>query len=140
MSCHEASLGMGSPSLLHIYSSPKSQIKQDLIWVTRVFWSVHISLWVAASFAVRIFSFSRWPGGSDGKESVCNAEDPGLILGSGRFSPSPTREKGMATHSSVLAWRIPWTEEPGGPQSMGSQRVGHDCATNFYFLTNSVHF
>ena len=35
-------------------------------------------------------------------------------------------EKGMATHPSVLAWRIPWTEEPGGLQSMGSQRVGHD--------------
>jgi len=35
-------------------------------------------------------------------------------------------EKGMAIHSSVLAWRIPWTEEPGGLQSMGSQRVGHD--------------
>ena len=35
-------------------------------------------------------------------------------------------EKGMATHSSSLAWRIPWTEEPGGLQSMGSQRVGHD--------------
>ena len=34
-------------------------------------------------------------------------------------------EKGMATHSSVLAWRIPWTEEPGGLQSMGSQRFGH---------------
>ena len=35
-------------------------------------------------------------------------------------------EKGMATHSSILAWRIPWTEEPGGLLSMGSQRVGHD--------------
>ena len=35
-------------------------------------------------------------------------------------------EKGIATHSSILAWRIPWTEEPGGLQSMGSQRVGHD--------------
>ena len=35
-------------------------------------------------------------------------------------------EKGMATHSSTLAWRIPWTEEPGGLQSMGLQRVGHD--------------
>ena len=35
-------------------------------------------------------------------------------------------EKGMATLSSILAWRIPWTEEPGGLQSMGSQRVGHD--------------
>ena len=35
-------------------------------------------------------------------------------------------EMGMETHSSILAWRIPWTEEPGGLQSMGSQRVGHD--------------
>ena len=35
-------------------------------------------------------------------------------------------EKGMATHSSILAWRIPWTEEPGGLQSMGSLRVRHD--------------
>ena len=35
-------------------------------------------------------------------------------------------EKGMATHSSILAWRIPWTEEPGELQSLGFQRVGHD--------------
>ena len=35
-------------------------------------------------------------------------------------------EEGMATHSSILAWRIPWTEEPGALQSMGSQRVGHN--------------
>ena len=39
-------------------------------------------------------------------------------------------EKGMATHSSTLTWRIPWTEEPGRLQSMGSQRAGHDSATN----------
>ena len=38
-------------------------------------------------------------------------------------------EKGMATHSSILAWRIPWTEEPGALQSVGSQRVGHEWAT-----------
>ena len=38
-------------------------------------------------------------------------------------------EKGMATHSSILVWRIPWTEEPGRLQSMGLQRVGHDWAT-----------
>ena len=35
-------------------------------------------------------------------------------------------EKAMATHSSTLGWKIPWTEEPGRPQSMGSRRVGHD--------------
>ena len=39
-------------------------------------------------------------------------------------------EKEMATHSSILAWRIPWTEEPGGLQSTGSQRVGHNWATS----------
>ena len=39
-------------------------------------------------------------------------------------------EKEMATHSSILAWRIPWTEEPGGLQSMGSQRFGHNRVTN----------
>ena len=38
-------------------------------------------------------------------------------------------ETAMALHSSTLAWKIPWTEEPGGPQSMGSLRVGHDLAT-----------
>ena len=38
-------------------------------------------------------------------------------------------EEGMATHSSILTWRIPWTEEPGSLQSMGSQRVGHNLAT-----------
>ena len=39
-------------------------------------------------------------------------------------------EKGMATNSSILAWRIPWTEEPGRLQSTGSKRVGHDWVTN----------
>ena len=37
-------------------------------------------------------------------------------------------EEGMATHSSILAWRIPWTEEPGGLQSIGLQKVRHDCS------------
>ena len=58
------------------------------------------------------------PGGSDGKESACNVGDLGLIPG---WEDPP--EEDMATHSSILAWRIPWTEEPGGLQSMGSQRV-----------------
>ena len=41
-------------------------------------------------------------------------------------------EKEMATHSSILAWRVPWTEEPSRLQSMGSQRVGHDCVTTTF--------
>ena len=46
-------------------------------------------------------------------------------------------EKGMATHSSILAWRIPWTKEPGGLQSKESQRVGHNLVTNiFHFSLN----
>ena len=44
-------------------------------------------------------------------------------------------EEEMATHSSILAWRIPWTEEPGGLQSMGSHRVGHDWVTNTFTFT-----
>ena len=44
----------------------------------------------------------------------------------------------MATHFSVLAWRIPETEEPGGLQSMGSQRVEHDCATSLFFFLSSI--
>ena len=43
-----------------------------------------------------------------------------------RIFPWIKLEKKMATHSNILAWRIPWTEEPGGVQSMGSLKVGHD--------------
>ena len=64
-----------------------------------------------------------FPGGSDGKESSCNA----WVQSLGQENPL---EKEMAMHSSILAWKIPWTEEPGGLQSMGSQRVGHDWATD----------
>ena len=58
-----------------------------------------------------------FPGGSISKESAYNVGDPGSIPGSGT-SPG---EGGMATHSSIRAWRIPWTEEPGGLQSTGLQ-------------------
>ena len=68
-------------------------------------------------------TFAISPGGSDGKESAYTAGDPGLIPGSGR---PPGGREGMATHSSILAWRVPWTEEPGRLQSMGSQRVRHN--------------
>ena len=65
-----------------------------------------------------------FPGGTGGKESACNAGDirgAGSIPGLGR-----PLEVDMATHSSILAWRIPWTEEPGRLQSIGSHGVGHD--------------
>ena len=104
------------------------------------------------------------PDSSAGKESACNAGDPGSIPGSGRSLGEGTGyplqyswaslvawlvnntpamretwvqslgwedplEEGMATHSSILAWRIPWTQEPGGLQSMASQKVGHSWMT-----------
>ena len=61
------------------------------------------------------------PGDSDGKGSVCNVGDQGSIPGLGR-SPG----EGNGYHSSILAWGIPWKEEPGRLQPMGSQRVRHN--------------
>ena len=54
-----------------------------------------------------------FPGGSDGKESTCSTGDRGSIPGS-----EDPLEKGMATHSSVLAWRIPWTNSPWGHKEL----------------------
>ena len=62
-----------------------------------------------------------FPGGSSGKESACNAGDPVRFLGQ-----EDPLEREMATHSNILAWRIPCTDEPGRVQSMGLHRVGHD--------------
>ena len=83
---------------------------------------------VNLQFRVRLFSFlgsilrivaasHGFPGGSVVKNPPANAGDVGLLPGSG-----DPLEKGMASHCSILAWRIPWTEDPGGLQSMGSQR------------------
>ena len=77
----------------------------------RVIIYTHISIW-------------GFPGGASGKEPSANAgdiRDVGLILG----LENPLTEV-MATHSSIPAWRIPQTEEPGGLQSKGSQRIRHD--------------
>jgi len=68
--------------------------------------------------------FSVFHGGSVVKNSPANAGDASLIPGSGR-----SQGEEMTTHSSILAWEIPWTEEPGGLQSMGSQRVRHHLGT-----------
>ena len=67
-----------------------------------------------------LFGLPRW---LSGKKFACQA-DVGSMHGSGK-----SLEKEMAIHSSVLAWETPWTEEPGGIQAMGSQRVAHNLAT-----------
>ena len=64
-----------------------------------------------------IYDLLGFPGGSDCKELAFNVGNLGSIPGSGR-----SQEKGMATHSSILAWELPWSEEPGGLQSKGSQK------------------
>ena len=65
-----------------------------------------------------------FPGGSVIKNPPANAGEAGMILWLGRCSGEE-----MTTHFSILAWEIPWTEELGRLQSVGSQRVGHDLAT-----------
>ena len=73
------------------------------------------------NIAVTLEPLLVFPGGSDGKEPACNAGDAGLIPGSGR-SPG----EGNGSHSSVLVWRISWTEEPGALRFTGLQSVGQD--------------
>ena len=74
--------------------------------------------------------FLGFPCGSAGKESTCNTGDPGLILG---WWGSSENEK--ATHSSILAWRIPWTVE-----SMGWKRVGHNWVTFSQYMNWNMGF
>ena len=69
----------------------------------------------------RIMLLVGIPGDSEDKESACNAGDLRRTLGW-----EDLLEKEMATHPSMLAWRIPWTEELDGLWSLGLQRVGHD--------------
>ena len=64
-----------------------------------------------------------FPGGASGKEPAANAGDNMQVPSLDQENPL---EEGMATHSSILSWRLPWTEEPDGLQSIGLQRVGHD--------------
>ena len=66
----------------------------------------------------------------DGKEYACNVGDLGWIPGSGR-----SHGEGNATHSSILAWITPWTEELGGLESTVSRRVGNNWATNTFSFT-----
>ena len=74
---------------------------------------------------ILIYGIEGFPGGTSGKEppsaSAGATGDVGLILGQ-----EDSLEEKMATYSSILAWKIPWTEEPGQLQSIGLQRVRHD--------------
>ena len=74
-------------------------------------------------------NFSDFPCGSDGKASAYNAGDQLPAVQEARvqsLAQEDLLDKEMATHSSILAWKIPWTEEPGRLQSMRPERVRHD--------------
>ena len=84
-----------------------------------------------STILVMCWVFLDFPDGSVGKNPpVMQETQETWVQALGQEDPL---EEGMAIHSSILAWRIPRTEKPGGLQSMGSQRVRHDWATNFHF-------
>ena len=84
-----------------------------------------------------LYSSRRLPQWLSDKENPCSSGDAGeagLTLG----QEDPLEEE-MATHSSILAWKIPWLEEPGGLLSMGLQRIGHDWAIELVCPHGCVH-
>ena len=112
-------------------------ILQDLSFLTRNWtwgvsseskesWPLDCHGLPGVSYVLYIYIWD-FPGGSDGKASAYNAGDPVRSLGW-----EDPLEKEMATHSTILAWKIPWTEDPGRLQSMGSQRVRHDWVTSLH--------
>ena len=100
----------GPPTILTLHSG--------ISWLKQGYWPPH---YLESSTYFIVYCD---PGGSGGQVSTHNAGDLSSTPGLGR---SP--EKEMTVHSNTFAWRIPWTEEHGGLQPMGSQRVGHGWAT-----------
>ena len=90
-------------------------------------YSFHLLLGVG--LCVSIYSAWGFPGSSVVKNLPANAGAMDSVPGLGRFPG-----KGNGYHSSILAWKIPWTEDPCRLQFMGSQRVGHDWATETNYL------
>ena len=105
------------PSIHYVLSATELKfpnLKLELSMPCPIFSQLSLSSTCSPPIFCPRLNSSPIPDGSNSKEFACNAGDPGSIPGLGR---SP--EKEMATHSSILAWRIPWTEEPGGLQTMG---------------------
>ena len=79
---------------------------------------------------LQVYSFTTEPPGSpkfNGSNAYCRErERESWITDETKVPSTPSWEREMATHSNILAWRVLWTEEPGGLLSMGSHRVGHD--------------
>ena len=91
----------------------------DLFHILYMYY-VYVYVCVCVCIHMYVYMYMGFPGSSDGKDSACNVGNLGQPL-----CWVDTLQEGMAVHSSILAWRIPWTEEPGGRQVVGSQRVRH---------------
>ena len=107
----------GRPSVSAWEWSPRAT--QGTAWITAPTSQFPTCIWLLNYLPLK--GVLGFPGGSVGKESACSAGDSGLITGW-----EDPLEKGTATHSHILAWETPRTEEPGRLQFMGSQRVGYD--------------
>ena len=103
-----------SPPPLLLPSRPES--------ISETSWRLHWRVWFFTLFNKSYWELGGFPGGTSGKEPACQCKRR-QVRSLGWEDPL---EKGAATRSRILAWRIPGTEEPGGLQSMGSQRGRHD--------------
>ena len=91
---------------------------------------------IANSKFLKFNTYMAFSGGLEDKASACNAGDIRMrVWPLGQEDPL---EEGLATHSSILAWRIPWAEKSGGLQSTGSQRVGHNWAIELKYLVFAI--
>ena len=102
--------------------SPRDRLPVTPLWSTRIIVSMPVS-WV--------FHMLKQP--PNGRNKLLDDYEQIALRITGTYKES--WEKAMAPHSSTLAWKIPWAEEPGGLQSMGSLRVGHDWATSLSLFT-----
>ena len=117
-------MGIKMPKL---YSGLLRNIKSFILNV------ILLNKWIICSYSS--YLPASLPRGSEGEASVCNAEDLRSVLG--REDP---QAKEMATQSSTIAWKIPWMEETGRLQSMGSQKVGHDWVTSLSLYPINIVF
>ena len=129
----------------YLYSNKSQKFNQKRVIFDTGNWSEGLFLkwlkWTCGVVLLSIMETVLWgfPGGSDIKNLPAIQETQVQSLGQ-----EDLLEKGMATHSSILAWRIPWTEEHHGLQSMGLQRIRHDWLTHTqththtFFLSLSV--
>ena len=101
----------------------------------QLYLTVQVELFWKISYWNKFCLLRSFPGGSGSKESTSVQETQVSSLGQ-----EDLLEEEMAIHSSILAWRIPWTEKPGGLQSIGSQRVRNNWVTNTFTFFGEIEW